>query len=129
MNPQPSTYCPKYPGVSGMKMPVFAFFEGVNYPFGYQSSLKDDEICGSGNAYSTYFRELDVRLGRWFAIDPKTSVTSWESPFVSMGDNPIWYYDPIGDRICTKNMGIGDKIRYYYLIHKLKKIRCIQRGL
>ena len=69
-----------------------------NYPFGYQGSIKDNELCGDGNAYSTYFRELDVRLGRWFAIDPKTTMTPWESPYVSMGDNPITIIDIIGDK-------------------------------
>ena len=97
MNPQTSTYCPKFPGVFGSVMPVFGVFEGGNYLFGYQSSIKDNELCGDGNAYSTYFRELDVRLGRWFAIDPKTSATPWESPYVSMGDNPDYFIDPNGD--------------------------------
>ena len=71
----------------------------MNYPFGYQSSIKDNELCGDGNAYSTYFRELDVRLGRWFAIDPKTIETPWESPYVSMGNNPICYNDPDGSDV------------------------------
>ena len=66
------------------------------YCYGYQSSEKDNEIYGEGNTYTTYFRELDVRVCRWFAIDPKTSATPWESPYVSMGDNPIWYSDPMG---------------------------------
>ena len=68
------------------------------YRFGYQGSLKDDEIKGEGNSYSTFFRELDSRLGNWWAIDPEYKATPWESPYVSMGDNPIWYNDPFGDK-------------------------------
>jgi len=69
------------------------------YRFGYQGSEKDNEITGEGNTYTTFFRELDVRTCRWWGIDPKTSATPWESPYVSMGDNPVWYKDIVGDRI------------------------------
>src|SRR5690606_28455208 len=67
------------------------------YRFGYQGSEKTDEISGSGNHYTTLFRELDVRLGKWWTIDPKASLRPWESPYSSMGNNPIWYNDPLGD--------------------------------
>jgi len=67
------------------------------YRYGYQGSEKDDEIKGEGNSYTTHFRQLDVRLGRWLSIDPKA--TAWESPYVSMGNNPIMYNDVLGDSI------------------------------
>ena len=67
-----------------------------NYRYGYQGSEKDDEIKGQGNYYTTFFRGLDPRLGKWLSVDPKT--TAWESPYVSMGNNPIWYNDPLGDK-------------------------------
>ena len=99
MNPKTSTYCPKYPRDSGMKMPVFGVFEGVNYPFGYQSSIKDNELCGDGNAYSTYFRELDVRILRWWSNDPEKAQSPWESPYLTMGNNPIWFNDIFGNSV------------------------------
>ena len=34
---------------------------------------KDDEIIGSGNMYTTEFRENDTRLGRWWSVDPLAS--------------------------------------------------------
>jgi len=83
-----------YPG--GMVMPGRSF-SSSNYDFGYQGSLKDDEISGIGNNYTTYFRELEVRLNRWWTTDPKSSLTPWESPYLSMGGNPTMYNDPYGD--------------------------------
>ena len=65
------------------------------YRYGYQGSEKDDNIKGKGNSYTTYFRQFDVRLGRWLSIDLK--LNAWESPYASMGLNPIWRNDPLGD--------------------------------
>lgn len=80
----------------GQKMPGRCATSGNR--FGYQGSEKDDEIAGvTGSHYTTFFRELDTRIGRWWAIDPKTSATPWESPYASMGNNPIWYNDILGD--------------------------------
>ena len=32
---------------------------------------KDDEVSGSGNSYTTFYRQLDPRIGRWMSVDPK----------------------------------------------------------
>jgi RHS repeat-associated protein len=58
---------------------------------------KDDEVKDSGNSYSTEFRQYDPRIGKWFSIDPKMS--AWESPYVSMVNNPLLYSDIMGDTI------------------------------
>ncbi len=73
---------------------------GLNgFRYGFNSgSERDDEIKGAGNSYTTYFRQLDTRLGRWLSIDPKTQTTPWESTYASMGNNPIWANDPMGDK-------------------------------
>ena len=68
---------------------------GRSLKVGYQGSLSDDEMKGDGNNYTTEFRQLDTRIGRWFSIDPKA--TPWESPYVSMGNNPIWRNDVLGN--------------------------------
>jgi RHS repeat-associated protein len=57
---------------------------------------KDDEVKGSGNSYDFGARMYDSRLGRWLSIDPKMS--AGESPYVSMGNTPIWANDPLGDK-------------------------------
>jgi RHS repeat-associated protein len=73
--------------------------QGEGYRYGYQGSEKDDEVKGSGNSYTTHFRQLDPRVGRWLSIDPKASSLSWQTPFCSMDNNPIVFNDPKGDWI------------------------------
>lgn len=58
---------------------------------------------GKGNSYTTYFRQLDPRLGRWLTIDPKAR--PWESPYVSMANNPILYSDHLGDTVKFASQG------------------------
>ncbi len=69
------------------------------YRYGYQGSEKDNEVKGKGNSYTTFFRQLDPRLGRWLSIDPKTSSIPWQSPYCSMNNNPIIFNDILGDSI------------------------------
>lgn len=66
-----------------------------SYRYGYQGSEKDDEAKGSGNSYTTFFRQLDPRVGRWFSIDPVFQ--PFQSPYCSMDGNPILKNDPLGD--------------------------------
>jgi hypothetical protein len=66
-----------------------------SYRYGYQGSEKDDESKGGGNSYTTYFRQLDPRVVRWFSVDPK--MRAWESPYVSMGNSPTYRTDVLGD--------------------------------
>ncbi len=73
------------------------------YRYGYQGSERDDEMKGSGNSYTTEFRQLDPRLGRWLTIDPKAASMPWQSPYCSMDNNPIWFNDPLGDIVKYKD--------------------------
>ncbi len=58
------------------------------YMFGYQGSEKDNEVNSSnGTSYTTEFRQLDTRLGRWFSSDPVFQ--PWQSSYTSMDNNPI----------------------------------------
>jgi RHS repeat-associated protein len=80
----------------GMQMPGREY-SAEEYRYGYQGSEKDNEIAGEGNMYTTHFRALDTRIGRWLSVDPKASKNTWQSPYSSMDNNPVRNIDPFGD--------------------------------
>ncbi len=53
----------------GMQMAGRSFTSGDGYRYGFQGMERDDEVSGSGNAYTTEFRGYDPRLGRWKSYD------------------------------------------------------------
>ena len=67
------------------------------YRCGFQGQEKDDEVKGSGNSYTTEFRQYDPRLGRWLSLDPAMAKYPGQSPYVAFNNNPIYYTDPRGD--------------------------------
>jgi len=60
-------------------------FSPNDYRFGYQGSEKDFDV--NQGAYTTHFRMLDTRLGRWKSTDPITH--PWQGSYTSMDNNPI----------------------------------------
>jgi RHS repeat-associated protein len=91
------------------------------YRYGFNGMEKDDEIKGDGDSYTTHYRVYDPRVGgRWWSTDPKPSAS--ESPYVGMGNNPIWNIDPLGDKeyksmrqyerkTSKKELGAGDWLK------------------
>jgi RHS repeat-associated protein len=73
--------------------------QGDFYRYGYQGSEKDDEAKGGGNSYTTFYRQLDPRVGRWFSVDPVFQ--PWQSPYNSMDGNPISLNDQKGNQPIT----------------------------
>lgn len=62
---------------------------------------------GSGKSYTTFYRQNDAGLGRWFSVDPKAEFMPWQSPYSSMDNNPIGKTDPKGDCITCPTMAVG----------------------
>jgi RHS repeat-associated protein len=83
------------------------------YRRGFNGMEKDDEFKGKGNSYSTEFRQLDVRLGRWYCTDPKDGHPNLigRSPYHFSYNNPILYTDEKGDipwpQLVAKYTSIG----------------------
>jgi RHS repeat-associated protein len=80
-----------YPG--GMDMPGRSF-TASDYKFGYQGSLKASEL--GSNQYTTFFREMDCRIMRWWNPDPVYQPE--QSPYCMMDGNPITFNDFFGDQ-------------------------------
>ncbi len=79
----------------GQTMEGRGFVGSLNYRYGYQGSEKDNEVNSSnGTSYTTEFRQLDTRLGRWFSSDPVFQ--PWQSSYTSMDNNPINLTDVLG---------------------------------
>jgi RHS repeat-associated protein len=94
------------------------------YRFGYQGSEKDNEFKGDGNSYTTEFRQLDPRLGRWLSVDPV--IQPWQSTYCAMDDNPLFFYDKKGDSSVWDKKGYmihydpNDKDLRAYMLNKGK---------
>jgi len=63
------------------------------YRYGYQGSEKDNETKGNGNSYTTEFRQLDPRLGRWLSVDPLAKDFLEWSPFNFVMNKPLILVD------------------------------------
>jgi RHS repeat-associated protein len=79
----------------GMMMPGRTYTSGNQYRYGFNGLEKDKDL--NPNTYTTLFREIDARLGRWWSIDPKASKYPGQSPYVAFNNNPIFHDDPFGD--------------------------------
>ena len=84
-----------YPG--GMLLPN-RHASSSNYRYGFNGMEKDNELKGEGNSYDFGARMLDVRVNRWFSLDPKQRKHSFESNYSYVSGNPIIYTDPDGER-------------------------------
>lgn len=75
--------------------------------FAFQSMESEAAIAGTGNSYTTYYRQYDPRLGRWKTPDPV--IQPHESPYASFANNPVLYTDPEGNippLLCAIGYGI-----------------------
>lgn len=52
-----------------------------DYRFGFQRQERDDEVKGEGNSVNYKYRMHDVRVGRFFAVDPIGNEYPWNSKY------------------------------------------------
>ena len=60
-----------------------------DYRYGFQGQELDNEVKGEGNSINYKFRMHDPRVGRFFAVDPLTSVYPYLTPYQFSSNNPI----------------------------------------
>jgi len=73
-------------------------FSSDNYRFGFNGQEMDNEISGQTGTHTTaMFWEYDSRLGRRWNLDPKPQVSM--SDYACFANNPIWFTDPLGDKV------------------------------
>ena len=74
------------------------------YRYGFNGMEMDNEVrenpttgtVGTGNSYTTHFRQYDPRSGRWWSVDPLASKYPQWSPYPAFTNNPIMYVDQDG---------------------------------
>ncbi len=90
----------------GMQQPGRAYPAPVGgYRWGYNGMEGNPEINNGRNEYSSFFRQYDARLGRWWSMDPLER--AGESPYAAMGNNPIVAADPLGADTTAPTAGTG----------------------
>ncbi len=86
--------------------------------YSFQGQERDDEVKGAGNSYTTEFRQLDPRIGRWLSLDPLMRNFPWQSAYSSFNSNPILIIDPKGlDGIVSVDKDkktINVQVNFYY---------------
>ncbi|OAV43421.1 RHS repeat-associated core domain-containing protein [Lewinella sp. 4G2] len=55
-----------------------------------------------------FYRSYDATIGRWLQVDPLLEKFTALSPYNGMGNNPIYYNDPLGDDISI-DVGYDDE--------------------
>ena len=79
----------------GSQMPGRKFAQAnSSYRYGFNGQEKSNEI--NENSYTAEFWQYDGRIGRRFNVDPKPKIGI--SDYATLGNNPIWYTDILGDK-------------------------------
>ncbi|MBL7900104.1 MAG: hypothetical protein JNJ99_16305 [Crocinitomicaceae bacterium] len=65
------------------------FDKSPMYRYSFQGQEKDDEVVGASNSINYTYRMHDVRVGRFFAVDPLAGYYAWNSPYAFSGNQVI----------------------------------------
>jgi RHS repeat-associated protein len=88
--------------LAGISSQALSFGKENKYKFNGIEQNNDFDL----NMYDAFYRNLDPQIGRFWQIDPKTN---WdESPYVSMGNNPVKNMDWLGDYFTWANSTVED---------------------
>lgn len=69
-----------------------------NYRYGFNGKEFDTEMHNNpGSSYDFGARIYDSRIGRWLAVDPKTSKYPGMSPYATFANNPLLFIDLYGE--------------------------------
>jgi RHS repeat-associated protein len=79
----------------GISMPGRTF-RVEDYRYGFNGKENQDELLGEDNAQDFGARMYDVRVGRWWGLDPLASKASNLSPYAAFANSPILMKDPDG---------------------------------
>ena len=81
-----------------------------DYRFGYTGHEKENDLAEG--VYTTEYRLLDTRLGRWLSVDPLFVKYPDMSSYNYCGGNPMVFWDPDGKAITIMyNVGGDDGVK------------------
>lgn len=80
------------------------------YLFSFNCKEKDDQTYREGNAYDFGARIYNSRLGKWISVDSRSREIPSESPYVGIGNKPIKFYDPDGNKIICDDRNTQQEI-------------------
>ncbi|MCR5496805.1 MAG: hypothetical protein K6F48_03105 [Paludibacteraceae bacterium] len=82
----------------GMTEPGRSYSESDDYRYGYTGHEKENDIASG--VYTTKFRLLDTRLGRWLSVDPLYMKSPSKNVYNYCSGNPMALWDPDGRIDC-----------------------------
>jgi len=83
--------------MAGISSQAFGRIESRRKYNGIEFNHKEFSDGTGLDLYTAKFRGLDPQIGRWWQIDPKSEKVISQSPYISMGNNPISNIDPLGN--------------------------------
>ncbi|MCQ2211257.1 MAG: hypothetical protein MJZ34_13315 [Paludibacteraceae bacterium] len=87
-------------------------YNSNDYRFGYTGHEKENDLAEG--VYTTQYRLLDTRLGRWMSVDPLFAKYPDMSAYNYCGGNPVAFVDNNGDTLVIKYWWGGHEETYLY---------------